>query len=355
MGKYALGNFTAYTPGKHESIIAMEKFYPLLKSTECTNHSLTMNFEDERAYRYSRKTWKWVNNKEHHTFLLVAGKGHCHWNEDRLPFTIKNVEFDDKTNTIKALGKASDWIEATHSYELFVGGRPATNKRDIDEPYTFDISTPLPLNNAKFGLGDATLAYTCNGCGLQGAFEFDFHIKTELDIPTDAEILISPHGVAAVFEPDVKLSADLSGKIDESQPIGKIPIGGVSIAGGILDLGPEIAFDFVYSLGPLKGSAEVTGGGTASLQDSAQLTLDLLNPDVAASGWTPQFSSKPLTINAAISGSVQMGIDCGVVLSLSALGKIKCPIFTSSITDLQQTKDSTLASSSRLTSVRHSP
>lgn len=284
-----------------------------------------MNFEDERAYRYGKKVWSWVNNQERRTFLLVAGKGHCHWNEDRLPFTIKNVEFCDETKTIKALGKSSDWIEATHSYELYVGGRPATNKdkRDIDESYSFDVSAQLPLNNAQFGLGDASVWYTCPGCGTQGALEFDFHIKQEFWVPYDCEILINPRGVAAVFEPTVKLQADMSNKISESESIGKIPIGGVSIAGGILDLGPEIAFDFVYSLGPLKGSASISGGGTASLPDSSSLTLDLLNPDIAASGWTPQFSSKPLTLTAALSGSVQIGIDAGIVLSLSALGEFE--------------------------------
>lgn len=321
-GRYALGNFTAYMPGKHEGIISMEKFYPLLKSTECTKHSLTMNFEDEEAYRYGAKVWNWVNDADDHSFVLVAGRGHCQWNEDRLPFSIKDVEFDDASNTIKAIGKVTNWANATHSYELFVGGRrAASKKRDLDDSYTFDISADLPLNHATFGLGDAELEYTCDGCGTRGEFEFDFHIKTEYLIPVDVELLISPHEVEAVFEPEVKLSANLTGGIDESISLGKIPIGGVSIAGGILDLGPEIAFDFVYSLGPLEGSAGLSGGGSASLEDGAALKLDLLDPAVAASGWTPQFSSKPLTLDAALSGSAKIGIDCGIVLSLAALGK----------------------------------
>jgi hypothetical protein len=320
-GKYALGNFTAYMPGKHENIIAMEKFYPWLKSTECTKDSLTMYFEDEEAYRHGAKAWKWVNDAEDHTFVLVAGRGHCQWNEDRLPFTITDVEFDDCANTIKAIGKATDWPNAVHSYELFVGGRPASKKRDYEDSYSFDISQELPLNKAAFTYDGVSLEYTCDGCGTHGEFEFAFYIKAEVGIPEEVELTVSPQGVEAVFEPQVKLSLDIDQALEREFPIGKIPIAGVSIAGGILDLGPRIEFNLAAELGPLKGSASVSGGGTASLEDSAQLTLDLLDPNVAASGWSPQFTPKPLTLDAALEGSLKIGLKVGVGLEVSALGK----------------------------------
>lgn len=308
-------------PGKHENIIAMEKFYPWLKSTECTKDSLTMYFEDEEAYRYGAKTWKWVNDAKDHTFVLVAGRGHCQWNEDRLPFTITDVEFDDCANTIKAIGKATDWPSAAHSYELFVGGRPASKKRDYEDSYAFDISQDLPLNKAAFTFDGVQLEYTCDGCGTRGEFEFAFYIKTEFKIPVDVELTVSPNGVEAIFEPQLKLSLDIGGSIERAFPIGTIPIAGVSIAGGILDLGPQIEFELASELGPLKGSASVSGGGTASLEDSAQLTLDLLDPNIAASGWSPQFTPKPLTMDAALGGSLKIGLKASVALTLSALGK----------------------------------
>lgn len=321
MGKYALGNFTAYMPGKHENIIAMEKFYPWLKSTECTKDSLTMHFEDEEAYRYGAKAWKWVNNKEDHTFVLVAGRGHCQWNEDRLPFTITDVEFNDCDNTITAIGKATDWPSATHSYELFVGGRPASKKRDYEDSYSFDISQELPLNKAAFTFEGVSLEYTCDGCGTEGELEFAFHIKTEFKIPTDVELTVSPQGVAAKFEPQLKLSLDIGDALEKEFPIGTIPIAGVSIAGGILDLGPRIEFNLAAELGPLKGSASISGGGTASLLDSAQLTFDLLDPNVAAGGWSPQFTPKPFTVDAGLEGSLKVGLKADIGLEISALGK----------------------------------
>jgi hypothetical protein len=320
--KYALGNFTVFTPGEHENIISLEKFYPLVKSTKCTKYSLTMDFEDRKAYNHGAYTWKWVNDHKDNTFLLVAGKGHCGWNEDRLPFVIRNVWFDDLTNTITAFGEASDWVKATHSAELYLGGRPASKKRFLDDAtWSFPVAADLPLNHKEFNIGEAKLTYDCDGCGTHGEMEFTFHFVKTLGIPHDVELIIHPNGVEAVFEPTIKLEADLTDKIDETLPLGSIPIGGISIVGGVVDLGPEIVFDLVYGLGPLKGTASISGGGTASLQDSAELTLDLLNPDVSAGGWTPQFESKPITPDAALSGNVMIGLQVGIELSIEALGE----------------------------------
>jgi hypothetical protein len=308
-------------PGKHESIISMEKFYPLLKSTECTQNSMTLNFEDDGAYRYGAKVWKWVNDAKNHTFLLVAGHGHCKWNIDRLPFIVTDVEFCDESNTIKALGRVSDWINATHSYDLFVGGRAQSNKRDYDSGFTFDITADLPLSHINLGDGDLKITYDCFGCGTKGEFKFDFHIKSTLGVPNDIELILSPQDVQAIYEPRLGIQANIGEAWTEELPLGTIPFDGISIAGGILDLGPEIKFALVGSVGPLQGSAGVTGGGTLGLEDSASLTIDLLNPNIAASGWSPTWSEKPITFDAAIRGSLQMSLDIDVVLALDALGK----------------------------------
>ncbi|OQE21144.1 hypothetical protein PENSTE_c012G01236 [Penicillium steckii] len=317
--RYALGNFTTFYPGKYENIISLEKFHPMLKSTQCTPHSLTMNFDDDQAYRYGAKAWQWVNDEKDRTFVLVAGQGHCEWNEDRLPFVITDVEFDDAGNSIKAIGHASDWKKVSHSYELFVGGRPASNKRDYDESYSFDVNQDLPLSHVQVGDGNIKLSYDCWGCGTKGEFEFGFHISTWMGIPKDVELELSPHGVEAVFEPRVGIVANLPGKISKTYPLGTIPIDGISIAGGILDLGPELEFGWGYSVGPLKGSAGMTTGGTLSLSDSASMKIDLLNPDVSQSGWSPHFTPKEFTVDAALSGSVELDLFVKIQLALEAL------------------------------------
>ena len=307
-------------PGKHESIIAMEKFHPLLDSVECSQNSMILKFEDAEAYEYGSQTWSWVNEAKNHTFLLVAGQGHCKWNNDRFPFVVTDADFDDASNTIQVIGHVSDWANSTHSYDLHVGGRPGSAKRD-DDSYTFDVSGQLPISHIKFGEGDVKLTYDCYNCGTEGEFVFDFNMKTTLGIPDDISLTITPNGVKVTYEPRLGIQANLGGSWKPSLPLGSIPLDGISIAGGIIDLGPEIKFDLAGSVGPLQGVAGITGGGNISLDNSASLTMDLLNPNIDESGWSTTYSETALTVDSAIRGSVQLQLDAGIYLALDALGE----------------------------------
>lgn len=321
MNKYALGNFTALMPGEHEMIIAVERFYPLLKSMECTENSLTMSFKDQKAYETASRTWHWVNKHHNHTFVMVAGKGHCQWNKDRLPFIVHNVEFDDscECKMIKAIGDATTWPKAIHNYELIVGGRPGGNKRDWHNTWSFDVGGELPLNHLTEGNGDIKFTYDCPGCGTQGSLDFDFVIKTWADIPHDIQVNVAPKGVAVTYEPTFGISADMTEEWDPTFPLGSIPLDGVAIGGDMLDLGPRIEFAYGGSLGPLKGTASVTGGGVLNVADSGELSIDLLNPASSSNGWSSTFTQKPWTFSGALSGSMQVNFDVRLLLSLDAL------------------------------------
>lgn len=324
-GRYALGNFTVFMPSDKENIISLEKVYPMLTSTSCTSNSISLNFKDEKSYRYGYEAWNWVNKDKHRTFLLVAGAGHCRWNTDRLPFVVENVLFNNKTKTIKAVGEVSEWKKVAHSYELTVGGRPSHSskskgKRDYERVYTLGVNYPLPLSKRSFGGSGFKFNYDCSSCSTKGEFEFDFHIKTTFGIPDDVSMVLTPHGVAAIFTPHLGLSADLTGNYSKTWDLGEIPIGGFSIGGGILDIGPKIVFQAGLVMGPLQGSAGIQLGGTASLPDASELSIDLMGPDISSSGWSPSFAAAPVTVDAAISGSVQVTLGASVDLTLQALG-----------------------------------
>lgn len=75
---------------------------------------------------------------------------------------------------------------------------------------------------------------------------------------------------------------------------------GISIAGGILNLGPQLDFSVGYTVGPLMGSAGMFFGGSVGLSDGAALSMDLMSPSISASGWTPQFSSMPPSFDTGL-------------------------------------------------------
>lgn len=329
-GKYALGNFTAQMLGDHEHIIAMERFYHLLESIHCTDDSFTMKFADQKDYEYAARTWHWVNNHPNHTFVMVAGRGHCKWNKDRQPFIVKNVLFrdDGDCKEIKAIGKVSNWPDAIRSYELIVGGRqrPNSRKRDWDYTWSFPITADLPLSHVKVGgfhAGNIQLQYDCNNCGTRGDIDFDFVIKTKFDIPYDFQINMAPRGVSASFEPTFGLSAALTDPWIPFVELGSIPLAGVAIGNGLLDLGPRIAFYIGGALGPLRGNAQITGGGTLTVSDSGELSIDVLNPASDSAGWSATFTQKPWTVTGSISGSIKLQQDNMLLLSVSAMST--CP------------------------------
>ncbi|KAJ5092662.1 hypothetical protein NUU61_007532 [Penicillium alfredii] len=320
-GRSALGNLTLHMPGEAESIIAMEKFQPLLESSQCTKNSMTLNFKNERSYQYGQRIWKWVNDADDRTFVLVAGHGHCGWNKHRLPFIVSNVLFSDTKNTVTVTGKASDWKTVAHTYELLVGGHPSLAKRDASPSFSLDFNHPLPLSSKSVSVGDVEFTYDCEDCGTKGEFDFEFQLKTELLIPKGVSMSLSPRGVSANFNPRLGLSANFTDKKSDERELGRIPIDGISIPGGVLDLGPEVVFSWGYELGPVVGTAGVSTGVSIGLQDAAKLAIDLTSPDVSASGWKPTVSQKPVTVDASISAGVQLNAKATVELALEALGQ----------------------------------
>lgn len=324
-GRSALGNLTVHMPGDAENIISMEKFQPLLQSTQCTNKSMTMDFKDERSYQYGQRLWQWVNDADDRKFVLVAGNGHCGWNEHRLPFVVSNVLFSDAKNTISVIGYVSDWKTVAHTYELFVGGHPSSEKRDIDHTFSLDFNHALPLSSKSLSTGDFKFTYDCEDCGTKGEFDFQFELKTELFIPTGVSMTLSPQGVSANFNPRLGLSANFTGTKSDEMELGKIPIDGLTIPGGILDLGPEIVFSWGYALGPIVGTAGVSTGVSIGLEDSAELKIDLTSPDVSARGWTPKVTKKPITVDASISGGIKVNAKAAIQLALEALGEYLRP------------------------------
>jgi hypothetical protein len=134
---------------------------------------------------------------------------------------------------------------------------------------------------------------------------------------------LSPQGVSASFNPRLGLSANFTDTKSDEFPLGKIPVDGLSIPGGVLDVGPEVVFSWGYEIGQIVGTAGVSTGVSVSLEDSAEMTIDLTSPDVSADGWEPSVSRKPFTVDASISGSLQLNVKAGIELSLEALGRVK--------------------------------
>ncbi|KAL4929653.1 uncharacterized protein BDV17DRAFT_290364 [Aspergillus undulatus] len=336
-GHLALANLTIDLPGDDETVVSLDRFKHLLRSISCTNKTMTVGFTSDKAYDHVRQTWQWLNSRDMHKLVVVAGAGECGWNPTRIPFYASTIVFNDTANSVSLTGHAIAWKEF-QNYELNVGNyNPVPNSRlaarlartrlsrDLEESMSLPFDIPLPFPSGQLntppGVPDLALTWFCNECGTKGSFDFGFHIETKLGIPQGASISLTPNSVSTTVNSRVAIQADLTESLGHEWEIGGIPIGGISIPGGILDVGPAITFSLGYSVGPLQGSAGVTSGVTATIPDGSELEIQLLDPDVESSGWEAEVQTEKVVLDARVTGDIQIYVKASIELSAEALGQ----------------------------------
>jgi hypothetical protein len=301
----------------------MEKFRHLLKSVDCTDNGMVVEFEDTRAFGYTQRGWQWVNDDDDRKLILVMGSKQCGWNSHRTPFIVSSIAFDKPSLKAKLSGVASDWKRLFRNYEITVGKAPelSTSRRDWDSDASLSFNHKIPLSQSiPIPGGDLSVDISCEECETKGSFDFGVHIKTSYGAPESASITLSPNGVSASLTPRLGLSGNITNEISDEFELVSIPVQGISIPGGVLELGPEVVFSFGYQIGPVRGSAGISSGVTLSLEDSAELEIDFLSPDVSAGGWTPQVETQPMKIDAKIEAGAEIYTKAEVQFSASILG-----------------------------------
>lgn len=323
-GHKTLANLTVDVGDDEANIVSMERFQHLLKSIDCTSHGMVVEFENSRAFGYTKRGWQWVNDDDDRKLILIAGKKSCKWNAHRTPFVISSIVFDESSLKAKMTGVQSSWKKLFRNYELNLGNVPesSSERRDLDSSTSLSFSHQIPLEqNITIPKTNVTMDVTCDECKTQGTFDLGVHIKTEFGIPKSASFSLSPNDVSASFIPKLSLSGNITKSLSDEHDIATFPVDGISIPGGVLDLGPQVVFSYGYELGPVQGSAEVTAGVTLSLSNSAEVEINLLSPDVSAGGWTPRVKTIPMTVNAEIEAGAEIYTKAEVQLAASVLGK----------------------------------
>ncbi|KAE8386702.1 hypothetical protein BDV23DRAFT_187009 [Aspergillus alliaceus] len=323
-GQLSLANLTVSVEGEQESIVSMERFENLLESVHCTNRSIGMTFKEEQAYAYTKHAWQWVNELDDRTFVMVAGKGYCKWNTNRLPFVVSRITYDEGTKTTNLQGRASHWEEVAHTYELIIGNQKAPSsaaRRDIDRSASLDFNHIVPVKSGRLPDDKIDVTWDCADCSTHGAFDLGLHVKTVAKIPRAGSLSLSPNGVSATFMPRLALDGDFKDQTSREIDIGRIPITGISIPGGILNIGPQIVFSLGYIMGPVTGTATVTAGMSVNLDDSAEVSIDMPSRNVEASGWTPSVEAIPMTVDAEIEGEIELHPKVSLQISAQVIGK----------------------------------
>jgi len=320
----AHATFTYYAADETERIIALESLGDQITSVQCSGNSISLQIDDASVFEQVYNLWGWTNNHDNNTVIVVAGSGQCGSNEDRVPFNISSIDYQNATNTAVLSGTQVDWTDVASNYDLHISSsaQPGLSRRDYKDNWNLDFNHELGFGNWTFPIDKTySVGLTCKTCYTTGSFDFDFDIVTRLFIPVDATLTLKPNNVSAVVDPTISLSGNIGSSLSFKDKFLAIPIDGIAI-GSIINLGPEIAFTGALTIGPVKGTASLTTGVTVSLQDSAEVYIDVLHPSkFTASGWSPKITEKTPTISASISAGISLGVLADVEFDISVFGK----------------------------------
>ena len=106
---------------EYENILNAEKFWPLLKSLGCASDGLRMVFNDDVTFERAKGIWDWANGEDDRHFIMVIGAGDCGWNDERQPYLVRTLDYEEEGNVAKLMGEPRDWSDIAHSYDLDIG------------------------------------------------------------------------------------------------------------------------------------------------------------------------------------------------------------------------------------------
>ncbi len=181
--------------------------------------------------------------------------------------------------------------------------------------------------------GGLKIALDCSNCKVSGGFDVQFHaygnwsdvLSLDLEQAVKVNITLSPHDVSIKIEPEIFVSANISGAQANEQQLIDIPLweaGGLRIP-NILSIGPHGVVSVGYELKDLTGFMNVSTGTVVSLPNDAhaELLLELPLPHVSASGWHASMSHVPFDIDGRLQGGLKIYAKAELQIQAEGMGE----------------------------------
>lgn len=88
-GQMLLANMTLYAPDGKTPILSLESFEGLTKAVDCNDNDgiLSVTFNNNQAYAYALKKWKYINDEANEKILLITNHQGCGPDEQRAVYT----------------------------------------------------------------------------------------------------------------------------------------------------------------------------------------------------------------------------------------------------------------------------
>ncbi|KAJ8117977.1 hypothetical protein OPT61_g959 [Boeremia exigua] len=322
-----------------EYILAVENFAKRMKSISCgtPGKPMILEFSDAESLKYAKSAWKWIDDADINHFTLVTEPDMCFKGDDRSPYLVSGIKFDDVKLTAEITAEEKPWDEVAQSFRLNLSHEyvdPATANvthphlaRRGEDGTQMDISHTFNgnlFNYAKDSKQTAGMALSADiELETAGSIIADFTIEKELwVIPKDATLTVHPQGVTGIM----KLLLNADGKLGKElqwdmKPEIEIPVQALKIA-GILEVGPFITMGVHFGSSALEGTSEMSFGAKAKIKDEAEVFVRLSKPeDNRVSGWTPDFEKIDPSFSAEVGGDIRAWTELGVQIKAEVFGR----------------------------------
>jgi hypothetical protein len=328
---------TMYTATSgQEMIISLERFHSMLKSVQCGD-TTTLQFVDNNAFQYAIRAWNWVNEHQNHSFILIADDSGCGPDDERAPFLINSVEYDEPASTVHLHGTQKSWEDVAHTFDLEYGtfsglSAPGSNltKRfgEWGTSKSFNVPLTTSMNGNIFSepVGSGTFSLDCTDCGIFGSLDVTFKVRVEIVVPVEISLSIAPRSLHADLGLHLGLSTPKLAKqlsISYSKGISDFPIPAWNFEiPGIGGFATHFKVKVGASLSKVQDALTVDFGAIAQFSDSALAKIDIVNPgDEQFHGWLPSFQAKPFKLSNDIAADVSVYLQWSLGPQITLFGQ----------------------------------
>ncbi len=315
-------------PEDYENIVSVERFAPLIKSLVCDERGMTMAFKDDLTFARAKAIWDWVNGADDNSFVMVAGPGDCGWNEERQPYMVRSLEYDEEKDTARLIGEPAGWEGFARSYDLVVGqvavSQGSLVKRDDSKTVSIPFKSRFPFIIEVKERKDLNVKMECLDCGTNGRLDVELRMSARAGGLTEASIAMSPSGVDVLAFLEFNLYSEKTGKGKpiETKPL-KIPVPASVNIPGVVDLGPSVDVLAGLAFSELKSQSVVSGGAKVAISDDSFVRLNLLNTsDSEMSGWALDVKPYRFSVDRRITAQLEAYLSAEVKLKAVVFGTL---------------------------------
>jgi hypothetical protein len=326
-----IANVTGVFDGKHEHVVSMDRFVGMVSKVDCKNPDLMLDFKTAEGFQYAKDSWKWVKEDKKNKFLMVANYPGCGAENERQPYQITDIEYDEKKYKVFLKGEQQSWDQTFGKFKVHADTKGLMHKtkktqrseidRRLTEDFTPSVATDFSRNILSTSYSGIDLSLDCQPCGTGG--ELDIEVKasmgwTGLD---EASVRITPSSVSAFLT----LALHASGTLAEGYET-NIPVFSAALPGGIdvpfVKIGPNMNVDVGASMSDWEGEATAQYGASLNIPDDSEMFVDFLNPDSSSfSGWAPSFEPNGPSVDASITASAEIYAGASIDLSATIFSK----------------------------------